>query len=175
MRLLEAEREERGSDRLEVDASREVLVALIEAHEVRLYRYLVALTGDPETARDCLQDTFTRAYEHLQRGRDVNTQWLYKVGRNRGIDELRRRQRERANEAAVPEFSAASHLEDLVGLRLAFRDLAPDDRAILSLVVVEGLTGEEIAERLGIRLGAVRTRLYRARERFRAIYTGGKR
>lgn len=173
--MLDAKKVERESDGLQADRSREALIALVEAHEVALYRYLVALTGDRETARDCLQDTFLRAYEHLQRGRDVNTQWLYKVGRNRGIDELRRRRRERANDATTPEISVASDTEDLVGLRLAFRDLAPDDRAILGLVVVEGLTGEEIAERLGIRLGAVRTRLYRARERFRALYTGGKR
>jgi DNA-directed RNA polymerase specialized sigma24 family protein len=47
---------------------REELIVLIGQHEVALYRYLVAFTGDRDVALDCVQDTFTRAYEQLQRG-----------------------------------------------------------------------------------------------------------
>lgn len=44
---------------------REELIALVQRHEPSLYRYLLVLTGEQETARDCLQDTFMRAYEYL--------------------------------------------------------------------------------------------------------------
>src|SRR5947209_10075241 len=94
------------SDAWERDA-REELTTLIGQHEVALYRYLVAFTGDREIALDCVQDTFIRAYENLQRGKSVNTQWLFKVGRNRGIDELRRRKREGVDRAVLDTMQAA--------------------------------------------------------------------
>jgi RNA polymerase sigma-70 factor, ECF subfamily len=161
-------------DEIERDPQAE-LITLIRMHEVTLYRYLVAFTGDRELALDCVQDTFTRAYEQLQRGKSVNTQWLYTVGRNRGIDELRRRKREGLDPAALGELHAApTSDEDMVSLQSAFRALSPDDRAVLSLAAIEGLSGEEVAARLGIRPGAVRMRLLRARERFRRLYDGGQ-
>jgi RNA polymerase sigma-70 factor (ECF subfamily) len=153
---------------------REELTALIGQHEVAVYRFLVAFTGDREVALDCVQDTFTRAYEHLQRGKRVNTQWLFKVGRNRGIDELRRRKREGMDRALLETMQAEPIPEEMVSLQHAFRRLSPDDRAILSLAAIQGLSGDEVAARLGIRPGAVRMRLLRARERFRRLYTGGE-
>jgi RNA polymerase sigma-70 factor (ECF subfamily) len=136
---------------------------------------LVALTDDREVALDCVQDTFTRAYEHLRQGKSVNTQWLFKVGRNRGIDELRQRKRQVSDQDALERaHAAAPTTDDLVSLQHAFRGLLPDDRAIMTLAVTEGLSGEEIAIRLGIRAGAVRMRLLRARERFRRVYAGGQ-
>jgi RNA polymerase sigma-70 factor, ECF subfamily len=161
------------SDECERD-SREELIALVGQHEVSLYRYLVAFTGDREVALDCVQDTFTRAYEQLRRGKSVNIQWLYTVGRNRGIDEMRRRKREGADRDALERMEGAPIPEDMVSLQHAFGNLSPDDRAILSLAAIEGLSGEEAAARLGIRPGAVRMRLLRARERFRQAYTGGE-
>jgi len=153
---------------------REELVTMMQKHEVALYRYLVALTGDREVALDCVQDAFTRAYEYLQQGKSVNTQWLYKVARNRGIDELRRRKREAMDHEALEEMHTVRSSEDMVSLQSAFRALSHDDRAILSLVGIEGLSGEEVATRLGIRPGSVRMRVLRARERFRKLYSGGR-
>jgi RNA polymerase sigma-70 factor (ECF subfamily) len=151
----------------------DAITALIHTHEAPLYRFLVALTANREIALDCVQDTFIRAYEHLQRGKRVNTQWLYKVARNRAIDELRRHRRETPDNEALSRIGLPATDEDMAGLRAAFAALAPPDRAILALSAVEGLSGDEIALRLGIRHGAVRTRLHRARERFRRLYEGG--
>lgn len=151
----------------------EELAVLMQEHEAALYRYLVALTGNREVALDCVQDTFTRAYEHLRNGRHLNAQWLYKVGRNRGIDELRRRKREAVDQSALDDVAVTAGSEDMTSLRQAFAALSPDDRAILTLTLAEGLSGEELATRLGIRHGAVRMRLRRARERFRKLYSEG--
>lgn len=160
-------------DEVEQDPRGE-LVTMMQKHEVPLYRYLVALTGDREVALDCVQDAFTRAYEYLQQGKGVNTQWLYKVARNRGIDELRRRKREAMDHEALEGMHTERSSEDMVSLQSAFCALSPDDRAILSLVGIEGLSGEEVATRLGIRSGSVRMRVLRARERFRKLYSGGR-
>lgn len=77
---------------------RDAITELVHAHERSLYRYLVALTGNREITLDAVQETFIRAYEHLQRGKSVNTQWLYKVARSRAIDEIRSRRRESSGE-----------------------------------------------------------------------------
>jgi RNA polymerase sigma factor (sigma-70 family) len=159
------------SDEVERDP-RDELIALIGQHEVALYRYLVAFTGDREVALDCVQETFTRAYEQLRRGKSVNTQWLYMVGRHRAIDEFRRRKRQDPDPDVLGALTAAPISDDMVSLQHAFRALSPVDRAILSLATIEGLSGEEVAERLGIRPGAVRMRLLRARERFRRALEG---
>jgi RNA polymerase sigma factor (sigma-70 family) len=156
------------------DGAEDALVALMRRHEAALHRYVLVFSGSREIALDCVQETFVRAYEQLRRGRDVNTQWLYKVGRNAAIDELRRRGREGIDPAALEGIAIAASGEDMPSLLEAFAALAPEDRVILALVA-DGLSGEEMASRLGIRHGAVRMRLQRARERFRRLYEGDRR
>lgn len=48
------------------------LVALIDRHETRLYRFLIALLGNTDAAHDCAQDTFVRAYDNLRKGKDID-------------------------------------------------------------------------------------------------------
>jgi RNA polymerase sigma-70 factor, ECF subfamily len=152
---------------------RDEITTLVYTHERSLYRYLMVLTGNREIALDAVQETFIRAYEHLQGGKSVNTQWLYKVARSRAIDEIRRHRRESSDTDAFNDLGVPA--SDLIDLNAAFAALSPDDRAVLALSALEGLSGDEIAIRLGIRSGAVRTRLHRARERFRRLYEGGRR
>jgi len=57
-------------------------------------------------------------------------------------------------------------------MRDAFSRLTAEDRTVLYLFAVEGLSGREIAERVGISPVAVRMRVLRARERFRMLYGG---
>lgn len=84
---------------------RNEITSLIHTHEAPLYRFLAALTGNKEIALDCVQDTFIRAYEHPQRGKSVNTQWLYKVARNRAIDEMRRNKRVAGDNDLFSQFT----------------------------------------------------------------------
>ena len=148
------------------------LIALVDRYEQPLFGFLVTMLGDRESAGDCTQDTFLRAYENLCRGKPVNVQWLYKVARNRAVDELRRRQRERpAAEplaGTVAEDGGLSAATDAV--RRALARLSPDDREVLYLSEVDGFTSIEIAAMLTIRPGAVRMRLCRAHLRFRQAY-----
>ncbi|MGH2444041.1 MAG: RNA polymerase sigma factor [Chloroflexota bacterium] len=152
---------------------RSELIALMQTHETALYRYLVIFTADREVALDCLQDAFTRAYVQLQRGKSVNTRWLYTVARNRAIDELRRRKREGIAPSAIEDLQSAPSSVDMAGFKQAFHALPADDRTILFLAGIDGLSGDEMAVRLGIRHGTVRMRLLRARKRLRKLYEGG--
>lgn len=102
----------------------------------------------------------------------MNVQWLYKVARNRAIDELRRRQREQGTaepiNPTVPAEAGALRVSDAV--HQALLQLSPDDREVLYLSEVDGFTSVEIGAMLAIRPGAVRMRLYRAHARFRKAY-----
>jgi RNA polymerase sigma-70 factor (ECF subfamily) len=171
-RDVEVTEEERAIG--EAESLDERLVALMHKHETALYRFLFVLTGEREAALDCTQDTFLRAYDNLSKGKGVNTGWLYTVARNLAMDRFRHAKRQ---DAAVEQLrrlpmKGFPSPERGVVMRDAFAHLAPDDRTVLYLFAVEGLSGREIAERLGISPMAVRMRVLRARERFRALYGG---
>jgi len=147
------------------------LVALMDGHERPLFHFLAVLLGDEDAAIDCTQDTFVRAYRQLQQGREVSVGWLYTVGRNRAMDEFRRRRRVRVDEEKLARLPAiTSGLDEAAALREAFGRLERDDREVLYLSAVAGFTGTEIAGLLGINPSAARMRLCRARDRFRLAY-----
>jgi RNA polymerase sigma-70 factor (ECF subfamily) len=152
--------------------SRDVLVELMNRYEQPLSGYLAVLLSDRDAVRDCAQETFLRAYEHLKRGKAVNGQWLYKVARNKAIDHLRhlRRVRSATDTLDSLEWTAPGESERIAAVRRTLNQLSPDDREILYLFIVDKFETVEIGAMLGIRVGAVRVRLFRARERFRALY-----
>ena len=135
-----------------------------------LYRYLLALVRDDNLALDCVQDAFLRAHQSIRAGRPVNRQWLFKVARNRAVDEIRRRSRIRTDEEALERLGASDKTDQSLVVRQALGRLDPLDAQVLILFAVEGYRTDEIGERLGVSGAAVRQRLYRARERFRKVY-----
>ena len=154
--------------------ARQQLIALMDRFEQPLCGYLRVMLVDSDAVFDCAQDTFLRAFEHLENGKTINGQWLYKVARNRAIDNIRHGGRLRREPTDVQTLVAAD-----VGLspqdartRLALSQLTQQERELLHLALVDGYRSDEIGAMLGIRAGAVRTRLFRARERFRTVYRG---
>jgi RNA polymerase sigma-70 factor, ECF subfamily len=148
------------------------LTELVDRHQRSLFNYLAVLLGDADAALDCAQETFLRGYGNLQRGKPVNASWLYRVGRNVAMDVLR----SQANfpvEHLDDEASAVleSSVPDEDGeVRRALAQLSPSDRELLYLAYVDRFRARGIAELLGTREGAVRTRLLRANRRFVAVY-----
>jgi RNA polymerase sigma-70 factor (ECF subfamily) len=150
------------------------LIWLMNEYETGLHRYLAALTGDADVALDCAQDTFIRAHTALKAGKQVNKQWLYKVGRNRVMDEFRHRRRMEARIARLePPVSPQPRDERLV-VEQVMEQLAPRDREVIVLSLVAGYQAEEVAAIVGIAACAVRQRLYRARSRFRDLYEANR-
>ena len=66
---------------------------LIERHSRRVYRTLVGILGDPEDARDAMQDSFLKAFQHLDnfQGRSKFSTWLVSIATNTGLQRLRER------------------------------------------------------------------------------------
>jgi RNA polymerase sigma-70 factor (ECF subfamily) len=146
------------------------LVRLIDEHERAIYNFLLALVRDADVALDCAQDTFIRAYENLRKGRPVNAPWLYKVARNRAMDEFRRNKRVQPDTESLDLVPVHEPTEHNLAVREAFSRLSASDREVLYLFDIAGFKTDEIGAMLGVRGTAIRQRLSRARERFRHVY-----
>ena len=155
---------------------------LIRKYQAPLFRFIWRYTGNEETARDLLQETFVRLYFEIRRfkPRAKFSAWLYAIAMNLCHDYARSKQRRqsRATESLDaddthrqmpaadrdPAANAESH-ETLTALEKAIQELPHDLRTALLLFAVEGHSQLECAELLGISTKAVETRVYRARKR----------
>lgn len=137
----------------------------------RLRRFARSLTGNRHDADDLMQTTVERVLERgLPENADV-TRWMFKVCRNLWIDEVRARDvRQRAAQtpelAEQPTVSGEATAIGELTLRevdTAMAALPEEQRAVVSLVAVEGLTYREAAEVLDTPIGTIMSRLARAR------------
>jgi RNA polymerase sigma-70 factor (ECF subfamily) len=145
-----------------------------------LRRYARSLTRDETQAEDLVQDTLVRAYERrgtFRPGGNLRG-WLLSILHNTFIDERRRHAAEsrRAQDLAEQsEASAPADQESRVRLRQvqqAFMSLPEEQRAVLHLVAIEGLSYQEAAATLDIPIGTLMSRLGRARAALRAFENG---
>jgi RNA polymerase sigma factor (sigma-70 family) len=144
----------------------------------RLRRYARALVGNRAEADDLVQDTMERGWNKLtswRRDSDMRA-WLFGIMHNLWIDQARKRHMvtEEWNEhtlAPTTEFGYSDQLE-VRDLDTALRLLPVEQKEILLLVALEGMTYEEVASTLRIPLGTVMSRLARGRERLRVLMDG---
>lgn len=153
------------------------VASLYEDYQRPVLAYLTRLVSDRETAEDLCQETFIKAL----RGWDARdpqasvTAWLYRIATNTAYDHLRRRRRIRftpLNDTDNPnvEESPEGRVGEQEPVRLALAQLPPMYRLPLVLHSCDGHSTQEIADALGCSNSAVKTRLFRARERFRQVY-----
>ncbi len=157
----------------------EALDALLKEYQPHIYRFGMKMCRDPEDAEDVLQETLFAAARTLHGFRSASSvsTWLYTIARSFCIKKRRRR-------AFAPEVvsletealqvgTARDHapdpersLEDRErgeALELAIKALEPEYREVLLLRDVEGLSAAEVAQVTGVSVGAVKSRLHRAR------------
>jgi RNA polymerase sigma-70 factor (ECF subfamily) len=139
-----------------------------------LRRYARALARDTDIADDLVQDTLVRALrsEKLFLGGDLRA-WLYTILTNLN----RNRRRSLARQPTMMELHDTS--ADASGTEAEGRDisralatLAEDQRAVLLLVVLEGLSYRDVADIQGVPIGTVMSRLARARAQVKAVLEG---
>lgn len=160
---------------------------LVETHQGRIAAFLTRMLPRGADAEEAAQAVFTRAWLGLGkfRGEVGLESWLYRIARNHAIDLLRKRRARpelplsglsEEHERAVRESTAS----DIAGPSEQFdtdqrasrawrllAELKPDDRALLVLKEIEGKSLEEISAIVGIRVGAIKVRISRARGRLR--------
>lgn len=161
---------------------REAFGVLVDRHQASIFRLARLLTRSESDAEDVLQQTFLNAWRSAAQYRGdagVRT-WLLTITRHVAFSLRTRSEREpavspveldvdtiadlgrRAGWGASPEATAMRH-EQTIRLRAAFARLSRDDRAIVTMRDLEGLSGDATAAVLGLSLAAMKSRLHRAR------------
>ena len=152
---------------------------IVTEHSARVYRLAYRLTGNVHDAEDLTHDVFIRVFRSLHTYRPGTFEgWLHRITTNVFLDKMRRKQRIRFDAltdewvARLPGRSpspeqvyADTHLDG--DIQEALNALAPHFRAAVVLCDIEGLTYEEVAEVLDIKLGTVRSRIHRGRSQLR--------
>ena len=152
---------------------------VVRAHSARVFRLAYRLTGNRHDAEDLTQDVFVRVFRSLADYTPGTFEgWLHRITTNLFLDGVRRKQRirfdalpEDTDRVAAPTPSPATEVDDRLfdpDVQRALDSLPPEFRAAVVLCDIEGLSYEEIAATLGIKLGTVRSRIHRGRAQLRA-------
>ncbi|RFU43567.1 RNA polymerase sigma factor SigE [Actinomadura logoneensis] len=152
---------------------------IVDQHSTRVFRLAYRLTGNRHDAEDLTQDVFVRVFRSLSSYTPGTFEgWLHRITTNLFLDRARRKQRIRFDALAEDaderlegrEPSPAQTYDDRhldADIQAALDSLAPEYRAAVVLCDIEGLTYEEIAASLGVKLGTVRSRIHRGRAQLR--------
>lgn len=168
---------------------------LVRRHQAAVFRLVRAASLTRPDAEDAFQEAFLAAYRSAAsyRGEAAVRTWLFTIARHAAwrIREARGRQSDtdpidERDEAAMWELGLRAgwgedperrsmQAESAAVLRRALETLGPHDREILVLRELEELTGEEVADVLGLTAAAMKSRLHRARLRLAAVLRQGGR
>jgi RNA polymerase sigma-70 factor (ECF subfamily) len=153
--------------------------AIVQQYQTRIARYILRLVHDPELALDLTQDTFVSAFRSIHNLRSdlALSAWLYRIATNIAVQARRRNARihwEPLTGVENSSIAATAAPDGLVidreSVTMALAQMPRDRVACLLLHAKEGFTYEEVAVIVGSTPEAVRKRIGRAKEQFRAIY-----
>jgi RNA polymerase sigma-70 factor, ECF subfamily len=161
----------------------EALRDVVHAFGERLTAVVAGILRDRHAVDDVVQETFTKAFYRIasfKGGASLYT-WLYRVAVNAAKDHIKSRKRRPASSfdempgrtslsAAEPPLVEGLERRELrLRVRAAIEKLPTRFRAVLALREIEGMAYNDIAEVLGLSLGTVESRLFRARKRLRVL------
>lgn len=158
---------------------RRAIDELLARYEARIYRFGLRMCGDEESARDVLQETMLAAFRNLPgfRGQASLSTWLYQIARSfcikarRGVRPTSTLEANQPDPAPPPDVQVQAR-QIGEALATAIRSLPAEQREVLVLRDVEGLSANEAAEVMGIEVGALKSRLHRARMALRETLAG---
>jgi len=140
---------------------RAALAALYDAHAVGLYRYALMILADAAEAEDAVQQSFTKYID--RRGAAVLSEadYLRTAVRNECFSAFRRRRRDRppaASSCLLEPVAPGASPDERLALEDALRALPPEQREVIHMKVYEGMTFEEIAQRVGLPVNTAASR-----------------
>lgn len=157
---------------------------LFNRYREAIRQLLIQRAGSESDADDLLQETFIKVYLHLDRYKETYTfgQWLYTIARNTFIDYVRRRQDDLSIDErfSAPASSAPTPEESVIRLQQRaqidhyLEILSPRYRQLIQMRFFEEYSYEEIAEKLQLPMGTVKTQIHRARERMCELIRQGE-
>jgi RNA polymerase sigma-70 factor, ECF subfamily len=172
---------------------RDAFRQLVERYQRKVAALAVGMLRSREDALDIVQDTFTKAYQSLDKFKGDSSfyTWVYRIAVNLCIDHQRREGRyvqvadadDAGDELVPPSPDELAHDEPFerarsrqIGSRVsaAINELTPEHRAVILLREVDGLSYEEISQVLDCPKGTVMSRLHYARRQLQARLVGLK-
>jgi len=159
---------------------RTAIRTLIELYQGRVARFVRSMVGDDSEWEDVAQATFVKMMLGIERLQSVEIfeSWLFKIARNSSLDHLRRRRWRRIfipwephhGEVAAP----ARELQDgrLAQVERALTELPVDQRELILLMRENDWSYGDLARITGVSASSVKSRLFRARSRLRALMNG---
>jgi len=136
---------------------------LVRSYQADVWRFAYHFTRDRQMAEDVTQEAFIRAYRFLRtfRGESKFTSWLFRIARNCAMDAIRRRtgQQERDHPAPLGPPDPEARAE----LHAALAAVSSEHREPFLLIEVFGLSYQEAADVLNVRVGTIKSRMHRAR------------
>ncbi len=158
------------------------------AYEKNVYNVALQMTGNREDAQDMAQEAFLKAYSSLSsfRGDSKFSSWLYRIVANVCLDFKRRQSRRPRSSLTVEDDEGESVELDIAdesqspetllerkltrdAVRRGLQELPPEQRQILLLREIQGLSYEEIGEVMDLEPGTVKSRIFRARKKLCAF------
>lgn len=153
----------------------DVVRAVYRRYGGAIYTIAMSILGDAGRAADVVQSTFVNAWQASARfdpDRDLGP-WLYTIARRQAIDSYRRERRTQPTDPSELDIVALPPSLDQAWevwqVRLALERLPPDEREVVRLSWMEGLAHPEIADRLGVPIGTVKSRSHRAHKRLTSL------
>jgi len=160
---------------------------LVTDHQRMVFQLALHLLGDPQEAQDLAQEVFLKVFRTLPqfRGQSTLRTWIYRIVVNQASNRQRWWRRRKKSQQVALEEHAATHGElpevrnfampdrvlqqrEVAGRVWGALDALPfDQRAVIVLREIDGLSYEEIATSLNVAVGTVKSRLARARESLR--------
>jgi len=149
--------------------------SLFRRHEAEVFRWVVRIVRDAGAAEDVLVEAFLRAYRGRARFDPFRSfgAWMRRIATNAALDQLRTARRE-AGWSTTDERTPAPAGSDpgvAESVALAFRKLPPKLQVVATLALVEEQPYAEIADALGLPVGTVKSRVFRAIRRLRSELT----
>ena len=148
---------------------------LVERYQKQAVGHAVAILGNREDALDAVQEAFIDAFQSLKRFDRTRRfyPWFYVLLRNRCYKmTARKRETESIEETEILAAQTDLPNEERFALEKALLSLAKEDREIITLKYLDGLSYQKIAEFLEIPKGTVMSRLFYARKQLQAKLTG---
>ncbi len=159
------------------DAGKSVM-CLYARYQQPILVHLTRLVRDEATAEDLCQETFIKALRNWHRHdpQASAAAWLYRIATNTAYDYLRRQRRIHFTSLPQTEmllssaYTPENRLELDEPVQMALGQIPPHERIPLVMHSCNGYSTQEIADTLGCSTGAIKSRLFRARARFRQVY-----
>ena len=156
----------------------EAFASLVSLYRAKIFQHCLGIVKDEELAEDLVQETFIHAFTHLDTFRMQSTfyTWVYRIAHNLSLNFLKKdkrgRERELKEEIFVTELKEEVEDDQFnEALQEALKTLPSKQRIVFEMFYLEHIPHKEIAARLDIPPGTVRSRLFNARKNLHKLFS----